>query len=87
MSDKYDKLIQWLRDKIATDARFGQGTVDALTDVLTELEEIADRTSDLDARDRARSAMSAMTGIWITEDELDDLWVSWDTSFGLEVGE
>lgn len=49
----------------------------ALSDMLTELEQIHERSSDPDARNHASSAMGRMALIWITADELDAKWLAW----------
>jgi len=55
---------------------------DALSDVLTELERIAERSSDPDARMTARSAMGRMALVWLTVDELDAKMIEWGATDG-----
>lgn len=47
------------------------GQCAALSDTLTELEQIAERSSDPDARMHAHAAIRRMSLIWRTADELD----------------
>lgn len=54
----------------------------ALSDLLSELERIAERSTDPDARITARSAMGRMALVWLTVDELDEKTIEWAESGG-----
>jgi hypothetical protein len=58
------------------------GQCGALSDLLDELERIAERSSDPDARITARSAMGRMALVWLTVDELDAKMIDWGATDG-----
>lgn len=61
-------LPAWLRERIAADER-----LEPLGDVVTELEQIAERSGDPDARDHAEAALGRMALIWVSVEELERL--------------